>query len=177
MELWQLVKDRTTRMSFINSGPYGLPKSSGSANISEVLVTTGAATPFTGSTNDMIRCFSGRPSVTGSDITYKSDAVFGDSFTINADGIYEINYFDSDGTLGTLMGISKNSPFLTTSIVDATNDPYRVGVVSVPINSGYTSISRTLFCRVRDVFRAHAQTAGHPDTSLAATSFSIVRVK
>lgn len=106
-----------------------------------------------GSTNTKIRIFSNVITNTGSDISYVTSATLGDSFTINKDGIYAINYQDSASNNAWAFGISKNTTQPTTSIVTAN------GAVSYTMtnfqNFCPVPVPVTMRLKVGDVIRPH----------------------
>ncbi len=157
-------------MGLSNSGLRGIP----SGNYSEIFSTTPTA-QCCGSVDTMVRYFSVN-TVVGSAISVVSNTINGNIYTINEDGVYAISYDDTDGTGGSVFGISKNSPYLTTSILDATNDPFRVGIAFVPTASWNEMLAPTLLCRAGDKIRCHAQTAQHPDSQSITCTFRITKV-
>jgi len=63
-----------------------------------------------GSTGIRVRNFLTQEAIVGSDIIYNSDGINGDTFTVNADGIYSMSYWDARTTAGTdYFGISLNA--------------------------------------------------------------------
>jgi hypothetical protein len=86
-------------------------KANSSATYSEVSLANGNGY---GSTGIYARTFTTVITDQGTKITYRSDPVDGDSFTVNADGLYAVSYTDGDPAVDNV-GISRNlaptSPF------------------------------------------------------------------
>lgn len=97
----------------------------------------------------------------GPAITYATNAGAGDTFTINEEGIYSINY--SDGfLLAGQSGITINSTELTTSILAvASADRYIISWTSTA--DGFSMISWCGWLKIADVVRVH--TTGQTDSS------------
>lgn len=124
-----------------------------------------------GSTNTKIRRFTNVGVNQGTDITYADSAANGGSFTINAHGVYAIDYSDSfNGAAG--MGASLNSSQLTTAFGGiAVAD--RLSYATTPTANFSSSAGATAFLVPGDVVRAH--TGGDPAAGQASI-FSITRV-
>lgn len=121
-----------------------------------------------GSTNTMIRRFTGTVSSTGSDITYADSATLGGTFTINRAGLYAITYADTISASGPAdMGISINSNQLTTKINSIT-DANVVVAAKFPNATGLC-VAATIRCAAGDVLRAH----GDNGLTLATGTFNV----
>jgi hypothetical protein len=151
-------------LSIISTVPHG-----------QVRVNKGAATSH-GSTGTMIRCFtSGNASTIGTAITYSSDSVNGDKFTVNEAGIYSVTYWDARASGLADIGISVNASSLTTSI-DAISASQRYILGSTPAAGWVGTISTTMKLAAGDIVRAH--TGGVVDeTADAKTGFIITQVQ
>lgn len=123
-----------------------------------------------GSTNTCIRIFNNVQASDGTDITRSSDSVNGDSYTINASGIYSMSYEDLPGSNGS-HGFSVNSTQLSTAIQNI-NEADRVmftgGATSIP-----SAVSTTTFLNAGDVIRPHDDGLSQVT---AVGKFTIVRV-
>lgn len=136
---------------------------------SEIVVTTGNGHGV--STSTAIRAFSTLEVNTGTDITRATASGTGDTFTINRDGIYAMQFDDSKSTGVTNIGISLNSSQLTTAIlsITAADRLSATGAESGRLGSVYAC--RRL--KVGDVIRFH-DTGDSDATTLCKAS--IVRV-
>lgn len=127
-----------------------------------------------GSTNTVIRRFTTIKKNIGSDISYADSATLGNSFTINADGLYCMTYEDSSGTNPPTFGISVNSNQLTTSIFGI--NPANMIILVGQFGPGVIhDVSSCYQFSKGDVVRAH--TDGNPDgTGNNACKFIITKV-
>jgi len=104
-----------------------------------------------GSSGIYVRRFSNVDVNTGTDITYTDDTVYGDSFTINTNGIYAISYTDwrRDGNYDS-MGVSVNASPTSTW-------PQNYGGICTVSTYIYqqASCSATLYLNNGDVVRPH----------------------
>jgi microcompartment protein CcmK/EutM len=145
---WRLKKSaggQAVGFGAASSSSLGLVKHPGSM----VRVSTGSGH---GGTGTRIRTFSSTTSTAGTDITYASNGTTGDTFTINAAGIYAISYTDFSST-GSMMGISLNASSLTTDITDLT--PAQVLAQATLVNtSARVTISSTVRLVAGDIIRA-----------------------
>lgn len=117
-----------------------------------------------GSTNTAIRRFTTTMTNTGTAITYADSATAGASFTINSDGVYEINYSDVGNNSGPYFGISVNSAQLTTGI-QSIAIANRLVMTSVPIALALVPVTRIVRLAAGDVIRPHNGPVGAPDTT------------
>ncbi len=140
------------------------------ATLGKVRVATGNGY---GSTNTMIRRFSTTIDSVGSDITYADSATLGGSFTINTSGIYSISYNDRF-SVGSSIGISKNSASLTTNIV-LISQAQRLIFTSCSAANITATIPLTSYFAAGDVLRAHGDGATE-GSSPDLTSFTIQRL-
>lgn len=126
-----------------------------------------------GSTGNKIRRFSTVLVNEGTDISVDNSSVNGCSFTINADGIYAIEYFDNFNAIQS-MAVTKNNGNTTTGV-----DSLDVATVLAECSTGAASHRGNASCvailAAGDVIRPH--TGGAPVGSLAAkVKFSIKRI-
>lgn len=126
-----------------------------------------------GSTNTNIRRFTTSVDSVGTDITYADSAANGASFTVNATGLYSINYCDSFNQAADL-GISVNSNQLTTGIQSIT-DSHRYAEQSTGGNNFAGACSAMAYLTSGDVIRPH--TSGSPSGSVTnLSSFIVARI-
>lgn len=126
-----------------------------------------------GSTNTMIRRFTTVVLNQGTDITYADSATLGASFTINASGLYAINYSDSFTTTNDFgTGISLNSSQLTIG-VGSINIADRLSVCGAGAGSVNSNASALVFLPAGSVIRPHGQALA---TGPYAAVFNITRV-
>lgn len=147
------------------------PQASVSFIFSQVWVNGGAGW---GSTNTAIRRFSSTVSTDGSDITYASSATNGDTFTINSDGMYMMEYTDSIST-SNFFGISRNSNQLTTGIESITTN-HRLNVSQMPAANETEGITAMMRLVAGDVIRAHTATGLSNGSSTSLAIFRITKV-
>jgi len=104
-----------------------------------------------------VRTFSNVAANVGSDITYNSDTVNGDSFLINTDGVYAIGFQNIPATSDEISGISVNAadPSLAVLFSPVNNLPR---VASTALGQAH-GCSVTVIPKVGDVIRAHVTTA------------------
>jgi hypothetical protein len=105
-------------------------------------------------------------------MTYASSATNGDSITINEPGMYWFRYVDFNSTGSHIVGISKNSNQLTTSIASITaSHILAIGYAQYDnVNAVADGMARLA---AGDVLRAHGDNAGDGTTY---TMFSVTRV-
>jgi hypothetical protein len=138
---------------------------------SSIRVDTGAG--HGDGSNDKIREFTNTAETVGTAISLTQNSTVGSVFTINRDGIYAISYQDYKTTADTVIGISKNSNQLTTSIASITAahcliaHPFESDSGS---SSGFCSWSGKLVSG--DVIRPH--TNGNTDGTTAPLSKFVV---
>lgn len=148
---WQALGPATSGLFLQTQGAGANPKwASATAGTLRHMVeaNTGAGH---GSTGTKIRCFS-NSTTTGSNITYASDATNGDTFTINADGIYTITYCDYRNGGVAVHGITYNASSLTTNVTSIAK-PNLVGAVYSE-SSDTSCITETLPLSNGDILRA-----------------------
>lgn len=111
----------------------------------------------------------------GSDITRNAQTTTtGDSFTINAAGVYAITYVDVFAGGSEQLGVSVNSAEGTTNIAGITAaNRLSVNVISSADTLGFVSWTGRL--AANDVIRAHTS-GGGAGTLTGATKFTIVQV-
>lgn len=125
-----------------------------------------------GSTNSAIRRFLTLLLSQGTDITYTPSATLGDTFTINAPGVYALSLNDN-GSSGAEFGLSLNSSTLSSSISTiAVAD--RLGHMTAAGTSFGVTVAWTGYLPAGSVVRVHGggAAAGSPDRS----NFTIARV-
>ncbi len=125
--------------------------------------------------NNCIRCFSTTELNVGTAITLGTSATAGWTFTINAAGVYAIEYQDIATSGAFTWGISVNSAQLTTAI-NAITATDRKGA-SNNLNTSPMSlvVPATLYLQAGDVVRAHTGGEATPGTT-DRTRFSIRRI-
>jgi len=128
-----------------------------------------------GVVNTAIRRFSTVIETVGTDITYADSVNNGASFTINADGVYEVSYTDSFNATG-VFGISKNSNQLTTSIVSITATHQMKAVTTAQANY-LAHCSDPIICVAGDVIRPHLDAISTNGTLAASSRFTITRIR
>jgi hypothetical protein len=142
---------------------------------SNIKVTVGVGH---GSTNTVIRRFTLVVDSAGSDITYSPSSTLGDSFTLNTDGIYAIEYQEAHNAAPAFVfGISVNSNQLTTGIGSITA-AHRAGYMIHPGGgTDFTGlISATIIATAGTVVRAHNQPTLPLSTAGSTTMFRITKV-
>jgi hypothetical protein len=130
-----------------------------------------------GSTDTMIREFTGTAETIGQAITHATSATNGSTFTISRDGIYSISYMDYRTTGDTTIGISKNSNQLTTSIASITA-AHNIAMHPFDSDTGASggALPWTGKLVAGDIIRAH--TNGNTDGTTAATvKFVITQIQ
>jgi len=125
-----------------------------------------------GATNTMIRRFTNTVTNIGADITYADSATLGATFTINASGVYAINYMDNF-TAASYVGISLNSTQLTTGI-QSINIGDRLVVNDASAANINSNAATTVYLTAGSVIRAHTA-SGASGAGLPAI-FTITRV-
>ena len=141
------------------------------SNASLVWVNTGTGSA---STNTAIATFLTVVTNTGTDITYTSDTTNGDSFTINADGVYAMshtNLFNSAAHVG----ISLNATQLSTSIESITSTD-ALTMETTGNNDYSANVGVTMFLHSGDVIRPHCENAFVQGADNARAKFIIQRV-
>ncbi len=169
---WRVVKiKKGLALGFANvtaTNP-GLAPATASLGRFFVGVGTGSA-----GTNTAIATFSTIFESAGNDITYVQDGSLGDSFTINADGLYAMmhsNIFNASNN----MGISRNSSQLSTNIEAIANaDAIALTVTTGNDESG--SCSTTMYLVKGDVIRAHAVSGFTQGSDNGRAKFMIQRI-
>ena len=150
----------------------GLNNNIGSATVPRSEVWAVGGSGF-GSTGTAVRCFTTTIRNTGTDITYLSDAVNGDTFTINTTGVYTYNSLDYSTLVTSEAGASINASSTSTVIGSLANTQIWgdvVGVTTVRVGS-----SGTCILHAGDVVRA--QTNGmQNETSATYVYFKICKV-
>lgn len=141
---------------------------------SEVLLTTGNGH---GSTNTHARLLTTTAINTGGAYTVAHSATLGSSITINEPGIYSINAVDTRAAAAALLGVTKNSVDLTSSVAVAANVLASVGR-SYPVSASAAG-SRAHFYAVdrlntNDVLRMHD--AGNNDGVGTETRFWVRKI-
>jgi hypothetical protein len=111
----------------------------------------------------------------GSDISYISSSVNGDSFVVTSSGIYSIS---ADAVLSngsTSLGITKNSSSTSTLITTiATNNPQQVLTISTDVDTNYSNVENVSwsgYLEAGDIIRV--QTSGVAIGSAALFRFSM----
>ena len=137
--------------------------------ISQIRLDTGGGH---GSSSTMIRRFANITSQRGIDITYVDSSTLGCVITINATGVYAINYVDLASTTINF-GLSLNSTELTTAITGITIASRLATSLNVSGQRGH--VGYTGFFQAGDIIRPHTDAGGTPSTG-ATVCFSIVRV-
>lgn len=139
---------------------------------SEVRVVTGNGH---GSTNTTIRRFTTTELNTGTAITYADSSTNGASFTINEDGIYQIDYSDYRAANIATIGATKNTTQGTVSIASTTiTSSSRVGLGTAPSAGTAGSFSWTGKLVTGDVVRPH--TTSTADSTDNLSYFHITKV-
>lgn len=119
-----------------------------------------------GTTNTNIRYFNGtiRRNV-GKAISYVTNSAAGDSFLINEEGIYSIDYGDRSTAGAATYGISVNSTELTTTITGiAAAD--RLTWTNTQAANHFVPVSATYRLLPGDTVRAHTNAAPNETTDL-----------
>ncbi len=152
------------------TGTVTVPKIAASAQ-SYVVCDTGNGH---GGTSTKIRRFTNRTQ-TGTDITVADDANLGTTFTVNTAGFYFVFYADYDTGATVWMGVSKNTPSLTTNIQSVTVANGRLMAVLTPAAGSSGQVCWGGYLAASDVIRAHDTGSGNMTTDSLA-QFTIVRV-
>jgi len=135
----------------------------------ETVVHTGAGH---GSTNNCIRCFANNPTNTPA-ITYDSDSVNGDSFTINEDGLYSFSYTDMHSSSANYYyGLSLNSTNLTSG-VQTLSYPELIQISCAAVGPIPVNMAICLFLQAGDVVRAHCESSAGP---LGTADYVMLRI-
>lgn len=113
----------------------------------------------------------------GTSMTLTQSSTNGDSVTINAEGLYAINYSDSFvGAASDTIGISKNASSLSTIFTGIT-DTGKLALAVTPSAGLATTCSWVGKLVPGDIIRGHTGTTSGGDTTAHCTRFSIVRIK
>jgi hypothetical protein len=130
-----------------------------------------------GSTGTRIRRFSNVRDNIGNDIEYVPSAVNGDSFVVKSAGIYNISYTELYNATATSIGITLNSPNLTTDVATLQTNPNNE-VLAADTSSNVTNTSLCAnwqgFLPQGSVLRAH--TNGITPASNNGAKFTISKV-
>lgn len=146
-----------------------LPPNVSSVGHHEVTVHTGNGR---GTSATKIRRYSTALVNIGTAITYADNSSNGASFTINEDGVYAMTTTDRSTGGSGVIGISRNSAALTTSI-DGIPVATRVIQSQLSSNAHYTT-GRTMFLSAGDVIRSHDD--GSCDLTDDRVMFTITKV-
>ncbi len=110
-----------------------------------------------GSTYNKIRKWTVVVRNTGSAMTLTQSAVFGDSITINENGIYSFNYADYSAAAGTYLGLSLNTTQPTTDLGSITGNEILVSAVTTAAEGAVqTCVAITIALQAGDVVRCHS---------------------
>jgi hypothetical protein len=109
----------------------------------------------------------------GTAIKYVPDAVNGDSFVINASGLYAVSYTDGD-TSSDDIGISLNLP-PTASFTTGEGTAHELCEFEVADTGG--SCSATVNLAKGSVLRAHSTFGGPPPNDQIVTRFIVVKIQ
>lgn len=147
----------TTALNLCNLivGPGSTEAASASAVAPSSMIRIDTSNGY-GSVGTRVRKFSNVTSTAGTDITYTADATNGDTFTINANGVYAISYSQTLQNIG-VNGISLNAS--TTTDIDVLSPANRLSAVH-----NVVAATRIVFCgwtgilSATDVVRAHSDT-------------------
>jgi len=160
----------------------GISVTNGAGSIT--VAATGAATPNSevwvqegnmwGSTNTYVRIFSNVITNVGSDITYATDASLGDSFTINATGIYAVSYWDVF-TSGEYIGVVLNGTQPTVQLTSLTTITEAITLCCTPSGNDAGLCSTVLHLTSGDVLWAQTDAATQAGVN-KLTAFRITRV-
>lgn len=134
-------------------------------------VSLGGGTGY-GSTGIYARRFTSVNATIGSDITYTSSSVDGDSFTINTAGVYGISYTEGIPTSDNA-GISVNLAS-TTSFSSAFGTANQLCAMTIANTA--SSCSVTVLLSAGDVIRAHSTAGSGPNTQ-GVSKFVIVKIR
>lgn len=116
----------------------------------EITVSNGAGR---GSTNTHIRRIETARSSSGTAISVTHSSTDGTSFTINEDGLYAMNYTDTNTAGSCRLGISRNSTQLTTDITNL-NEVDRL-VFATAVSTEWGTVSTTRWLNKGDIIRPH----------------------
>lgn len=126
-----------------------------------------------GSTATKVRRFTNLRQSVGTDVTYTSSSVNGDSFTINKPGLYHISYSDSSNGAAADYAITKNASSLTTDPASMTIS--QILAIDTSANSNYTANASTVaYLDANDIIRAQASSTGVSSGSYGTFSISKV---
>lgn len=120
-----------------------------------------------GSTNTKIRYFTNSRGTTGSNITVTQSATNGDSFTVNASGMYGGCYSDQAAADSVPAGISVNSSALTTNASSLTYAQGLRSYVTSGTNGKPSHVCFIGYLTSGDVVRAHGNGTGDNTSALS----------
>jgi len=124
-----------------------------------------------GSVDTKIRRFSSVATIKGGAITYTDSVTNGANFIINEDGVYSVTYNDRGGSLGDRIGVTLNSPELTTNI-NVINPVDRLTQTNCQ-DTRVVSTSWSGALSKGDIVRAHM--GGYLSADGAETNFTIAK--
>lgn len=145
------------------NGRISFPQGYGTTNYSSIRLS---GTPGNASTNTAIRRWTTVETSVGTDITYAASATLGDSFTINASGLYSIAV-STQCASATTAGILLNSVALTAGLTLAADVGGASGQAACASWTGYLAAG--------DVIRAYSSVTTVGATT-QADAFTITRV-
>lgn len=126
-----------------------------------------------GATNTKITYFTNTKQARGTEIQYISDATLGDSFVIQWPGLYSVQPKAETGTVGGVMGVSKNSNQLTTGVQSITASH----VLEIwAVNGGTVGQGSLVWCKIGETIRAHIQATASLGSSVWDNSMHITKV-
>lgn len=129
-----------------------------SVSDSEILLTTGAGGSGHGSTDTCIRLLTTTAINTGGAYSVDHDAALGTYITINEPGIYAANATDTRASAAGIIGITKNSAALTSSVATTGNVLTCLGrayPVSASAAGGRANFYATDRLNAGDILRMH----------------------
>lgn len=135
-------------------------------------ISVGGGTSY-GSTGIYARTFTSVNATIGSDITYTSDSVNGDYFTINHPGLYSISYTDGNvhpDSGGISINLSATSVF--SSGWGTGNE-----LCGFSMSNNAASCSADVLLSSGDVLRAHSSNGGTPPNSQTISKFIVTRIR
>jgi len=127
-----------------------------------------------GSTDTHIREFTNTEDSSGRDILYHTGSVTGSRFWIGADGMYTLTYQDTGPGANTRLGITKNSPNLTTQPGNDVLEGYTLAIFDTTASGYHAVLSVTVPLVAGDVIRA--QTDSGPTNTTWRGRFTITQV-
>lgn len=129
---------------------------------SEILLTTGAGGSGHGSTNTYIRLLTTTVLNNGTAFSVVHSATLGTYITINEPGIYSISASDTRAAAAAILGVTKNSADLTSSVAVSANILASVGrthPVSASASGSRAQFTATDRLNTGDVLRMHDASA------------------